>query len=1290
MKSKSSGSFRPTRYFRNFRLVCALPTVLWILATTVLEAQNPVGATVSAQPEPESGWEQFGLAKPNPNAPYAKPPRLELLFEDIFISDTRVDYEVEGEPEAVGWEPGKLTLGDGTRLARRLDSEDWIELQLDLQFPELTKEGQKSELKIKLDFQSATESYLILRQRRIGGKTKSEVVVFEFSVLDPNSSAWQLPEKIRSQPLGTPLPSGRWKIEYRFGVWLVASPHQEAVLIADINRGQTLVKGVCFSNTGCSIVASGISARGFRGFAGKFTDAQVKELAAVESLNDQVLELYEQGRSADALPLARQAAVITLGVQGLYHQDAALSLLNLASQFHKLERFSEAEQLYLLVVRIHKELLGPEHPEYSMSLNNLAGLYIDVGAYPAAEEAYFEALGIQEALFGREHEDYALVLNNLASLYLECGNFVLAEKRLMEALEVRERIGSSADFGYAASLNALAGLYLELGDSARAEPLFRRSREISEQTIGRTHPQFATILHAQARFYTGMGDYLRAEPLLLEARRINEEHWGEEHGHYADSLEHLAALYGVTREYQRAEPLYLEALRIRENLLGKRHPGYASALHNLGVLYSYMEQHEKAQGLLLEARQIQEQALPQNHPDSARSLGNLAFECRILGDFVQAESFYLEARAILQASLGLENREYAANCRDLAFLYEASVEYAKAEPLFAEAAEIALRQLEKTSLVQSESQQLFMLELYRPCFDSFLSFALRHASAQPKAIEILWEYKGKIAARQSAMRRALYSLDRSEQELVNRLQRAASQLSAESQSTSSEVAQLAARRERIGKLQESYEQLQRELSRVSVGFRQTLAAAELPVAALVAQLPADAALINLFEYLHSEPSADKSGRFEQESRYVAMILRPQQRPRFIELGSAAILNQIVQAGQAAKWELTVEEGPDQTPGQQFRRQVWDKLRPELGGAKLILVSPDSMLSFVPWGALPGDEPGTLLIEQYAFATVPIPQLLPRLLEEEPGRESGGHPSMLLVGNVNFQQLRPNEWRERFGTQLANVGLSQPESRMRGQFTRGCPAYPDLPGTKLEIESISLSFQNRFAGRRPLILEGDWASVEAFRELATDQQFLHLATHGFFEEALPEPEDTESERFFQGDLVDGTLRRGSHPGVQSGLVFAGANQAIDPLTEAPRVLTALDVAELNLQRLELAVLSACETGLGRTAGGEGLLGLQRSFQSAGAKTTITSLWKVDDATTQKLMTEFYANLWEKGMGKLEALRAAQLSMLQEARARAAISGVGRGGKDELGNQPTASEPATATQFWAAWVLSGDWR
>jgi CHAT domain/PDZ domain len=166
--------------------------------------------------------------------------------------------------------------------------------------------------------------------------------------------------------------------------------------------------------------------------------------------------------------------------------------------------------------------------------------------------------------------------------------------------------------------------------------------------------------------------------------------------------------------------------------------------------------------------------------------------------------------------------------------------------------------------------------------------------------------------------------------------------------------------------------------------------------------------------------------------------------------------------------------------------------------------------------------------------------------------------------------------------------------------------------------------------------------------------------------------------------------GDLPGLLSGIVLAGANLPPQP-DQDDGILTALEVSSMDLRGVELAVLSACETGLGQSSGGEGMLGLQRAFQVAGARTTITSLWSVDDAATQTLMVEFYKRLWDKDhpLEKLDALRQSQLVLLHQYDPHAAkLTGQNRG--LELDSEPSASAGRLSPKYWAAFVLSGDWQ
>lgn len=169
-----------------------------------------------------------------------------------------------------------------------------------------------------------------------------------------------------------------------------------------------------------------------------------------------------------------------------------------------------------------------------------------------------------------------------------------------------------------------------------------------------------------------------------------------------------------------------------------------------------------------------------------------------------------------------------------------------------------------------------------------------------------------------------------------------------------------------------------------------------------------------------------------------------------------------------------------------------------------------------------------------------------------------------------------------------------------------------------------------------------------------------------------------QRLRERDRFEAETKKLRTAGKLSGLVLAGANLPVAQDAD-DGILTALEVAELDLSGMELAALSACETGLGKTAGGEGLLGLQRAFQTAGARSVVASLWQVDDEATRKLMVRFYENLWQKKMGRLAALREAQRWVMQE------------GPKRGL-HRPNSAPPLRVAPpyYWAAFVLSGDWR
>jgi CHAT domain-containing protein len=305
--------------------------------------------------------------------------------------------------------------------------------------------------------------------------------------------------------------------------------------------------------------------------------------------------------------------------------------------------------------------------------------------------------------------------------------------------------------------------------------------------------------------------------------------------------------------------------------------------------------------------------------------------------------------------------------------------------------------------------------------------------------------------------------------------------------------------------------------------------------------------------------------------------------------------------------------------------------------------------------------------------VPIPALLPKIISNKAPLGDG---PLVAFGDINYDG----------NSSYAEVGRGAPKNIDRGWLAG---TFGQLKNTGPEVDAIGLRYASSFPNSPDLVFKQNNCSEEQFRRHAPKARWLHLATHGFFAPDLIRSIFENKNASVPGgekrnpDELQAEVR--IHPGLLSGLALAGANFPGKP-DEDDGILSSMEVSSLNLSNVELAVLSACQTAQGKEAGGEGVLGLQRAFQVAGARSVMGTLWSIDDAATRLLMMRFYRNLWEKKMGKLESLREAQIWMIKSAR-NSILAGespkTGSVDSDKL--PPHLLHPS----IWAPFVLSGDW-
>jgi CHAT domain-containing protein len=625
---------------------------------------------------------------------------------------------------------------------------------------------------------------------------------------------------------------------------------------------------------------------------------------------------------------------------------------------------------------------------------------------------------------------------------------------------------------------------------------------------------------------------------------------------------------------------------------------------------------------------------------------------------------------------GEHHRLYAASLSNLAHLLQAQRDHVGAAPPLKQALEIAQGNLELAAAAQSERQQLAMARQLRRYLDAYLSLAPLAKLSPEDAYRHVLAAKGSVFERQRrlwAQRRRFQADPQSE----------AARRFAEYQQTVARLATLAlatpdpkqapAWRAKVAELARRKDELEAELARLDAGFRASQAEASRTPEKLRAALPRGTALIDLLIHTAYMPLLQGNGEFQEERRLVAFVVRSDRPIARIDLGPIAPILQAIDdwrpilAGRRAAPAAT---GPALT----LRRLIWEPVEMHLEGVTTVLVSPDGSLGLIPLAALPGQQPDRYVIEERSIVIVPVPRMIgsaATATAPSPGAGPGSAepaPSLLLAGDIDYGG-DPGAGADRGASLSAAVA------------TRAVllPKFTLLPATRGEILEVRDSFEEHFPAVRASLIRGAKATEEALRREAPRHRFLHLATHGYFapkelRSALGPEEETAKAG---GDLLGGAGVAGYHPGLLSGIALAGANRRPTPIGQDDGILTALEVAELDLSGVELAVLSACETGLGDVAGGEGLLGLQRAFQVAGARSVIASLWKVGDEPTRALMARFYENLWRKGQPPAEAL----LYLLREGMRR----GVGGIRREDAELVKSGRLPPF---YWAAFVRSTD--
>lgn len=325
-------------------------------------------------------------------------------------------------------------------------------------------------------------------------------------------------------------------------------------------------------------------------------------------------------------------------------------------------------------------------------------------------------------------------------------------------------------------------------------------------------------------------------------------------------------------------------------------------------------------------------------------------------------------------------------------------------------------------------------------------------------------------------------------------------------------------------------------------------------------------------------------------------------------------------------------------GMELSQMILGPVANQLGDKRLLVVA-DGSLHYIPFSAIPIPQAERLvdpedlpdpLVVNHEIVNLPSASAL-TIIRERVGDRRPAPKTLAVIADPVFNPEDP-----RF-LELAAVQEDASVPATRAASGPPTEAYARLLGTSQEARELIEIAEDE--GDDFLALTGFAANRESvFDEELSQYQILHFATHGFLNDRSPG---------------------------ESGLVLSQYDNQIRPL-EGDNFLSLTDVFNLYLPA-ELVVLSGCRTGLGANLRGEGLVGLTRGFMYAGAERVLVSLWSVDDEATAALMSRFYDELIDKNNSPAEALRTAQLQLLQD-------------------DNSTWQTP----YYWAAFTLQGEWR
>jgi CHAT domain-containing protein len=904
---------------------------------------------------------------------------------------------------------------------------------------------------------------------------------------------------------------------------------------------------------------------------------------------------------------------------GAWHKDHLDILNHQATLYELTDHYKSATAALDKASDVARSKFDDKDYQYGMELNAIARLQIKLGEYEKAEvninkaltilEEYrkdekkkvylIQAIETQAVLFGikglfDEAEDALdrsakmivksdnlvgidelATAKELSSLFIQLGRYSQTEQLLDRLIKEYEKLYGVSSIRLVEPLVNKGRLVLAKGDYTEAEKIALRANQIAVGVYTDKSTKTAPTQKLLGSIYYTIGDYEKAEDNVFKAMQSQQREFGLEHIEVAKSLSQLALIkFYKGDNHKEVEPILIEARDIIGKRVGKDNPQYAEVLKDVAVLYISEKRYDIAFGSLTQA-----EAIWRAKTGSKRNI-NAAAIYTLTGDvyyqqknYSKAEEFYNKGKNIYESNFSKNHPEYVKVLSKLSKVYFMQSNFKAAKRNIEESLNNYETFIKQFFPALSEREKAKYWNTIKGDFEFYNTLAFgnledfRDLSGKVYNYQLLTKallLSSSIKIRQRILNSNDENLKASYNLWIQKKELLTNALSMSSQ-------QLTDNGIDTSILGNEVEALEKQLSSQSELFGQSFENKRITYENVQKSLGKNEVAVEMVRYRHFDHT------FTDSIVYVALYVKGDNaRPKAIGLPEGNKLE--------TRYFRYYRNSITGKLVDEFSYKVfWEPIQKEIGQYSTIFLSPDGVYNQINLEAIPTPD-GKYVID---------------------------NSNIVMVSNTKDLYLRKVKSKQTTSSNNATM-FGNPTFYVTASASNNIPA---LPGTEKEVSQLQELLKQK--GWKTDEYMDNSASEERVKELNSPKIF-HIATHGFY---TPSSDDQSV-----SELTENEAGLTENPLMKTGLLLKGAGDVLDKTkynyNMESGILTAYEAMSLNLDGTDLVVLSACETGLGEIANGEGVYGLQRAFLVAGAKTLIMSMFKVDDEATQKLILNFY--------------------------------------------------------------------